>query len=566
MKWNSNLLKVIATVIILLSIICNALVNLYIFKTNNSDWLFSVIFQPFKEMQYGYWLAKRWFVPAVAIITLIIWVTEKGRGINYVRANLKYMIFVATALVAVRILSYTHWFYMDDFKFLGNFLRPPTNDIQYISCCGDGFPAQWMMYLVMRWFRTNFYLYNTLGLITIFAISQALFVISSMVQKSKIVSLLVALFFVTTPTYFHATTAMVDYIGDTFSLFLFTISIYFIFKKTYLRSLIFAAAALEFGLSRTHFIALPLIALTTTIGGNSKIKKIAYIGALILVSLQYFVVLGGREAGEYNSTSFYLDITNIKLSTNLAAHTILPFPILKAIGLLFRTISTSTVFSPAIGAILLIIISALVLQNFVTKRWQIFCLSLLGSLIIFGSLVFPPMFGVRVDRNLAGFTRELVANVTPLPSTGYGLFPAFGISIILLAYLASFRKALLFRLIVLGIIIFNGVSFVYSDFMWSKIHVKYDKVVNSTLKQFVPIDGETRVILLDPSASVIRRSIQNFITIYRPWENIILVDEEMEFTRAIQTYTPSENHIYKLTYDGYGNKITLMSSVISPSK
>lgn len=531
-------------ILVFLSILINSIINVFLFSgstvnTDNSV-LLEKIFWPFQNIRYGYWLAKRWFLPFIALSTLIPWYLEQNRGLNFIKSNKKYITLIFVFLFVARILSFTHWFYLDDFRFLGNFLQQ-TSDIQNIPCCGEGYPAQWIMYLVMRWFGTNFYFYNALGLITYFLIGICIFAIGNKIQNNKFVSLLSALFFVTTPTYFHATIAMVDHTGDSFSLLLFSISLYFLLKKSISRCLIFAAAALEFGLSRTHFIALPLIFTSLIHRNNLGMKNVfIIIVSLFLISLPYYPILAVREANEYNASTFFLNSKNILISANAVSHALVPFQFLKVVGNMFTQFPNNEYLSPLIGIGLITLLIILSL-----KSPKIF---LVGGAIIIGSLTFPPMFGVRTDRNMTGFTKELTSSLTPLPSTGYGLFPALGLTVILIGLLRLTKNRQIFGRLLAFVIIFNTLSFIYFDQMWNEIHVNKDKAVIETITTNIPTNGVSKAMFLDPSAYVVRRNILTTLLIYRPNENIVVVDDAKD--PALK-----DRETYFTTYDGLSNKL-----------
>lgn len=530
-------------ILVFLSILVNSIINIFLFSgstvnTNNSV-LLEKIFWPFQNVRYGYWLAKRWFLPVIAVFTLISWLFEQNRLFSFIKSNKRYILLIFIFLFVARVLSFSHWFYLDDFRFLGNFLQQ-TTDIQNIPCCGEGYPAQWMMYLVMRWFGTNFYFYNALGLITYFLIGVCIFAIGNKIQNNKFISLLSALFFVTTPTYFHATIAMVDHTGDSFSLLLFSISLYFLLTKSISRCLIFAAAALEFGLSRTHFIALPLIFTSLIHRNNFGMKNVfIIIVSLFLISLPYYPILAVREANEYNASTFFLNSNNILISANAVSHALVPFQFLKVVGNMFAPFQNNEYLSPLIGIGLITLLIILSL-----KSPKIF---LVGGAIIIGSLTFPPMFGVRTDRNTTGFTKELTSSLAPLPSTGYGLFPAFGLAILLIS-LSRFTNHKTFGKILSIIILFNTLSFIYFDQMWNEIHVNKDKAVIETITTNIPTNGVSKAMFLDPSAYVVRRNILTTLLIYRPNENIIVVDDAKD--SALK-----DREIYFTTYDGLSNKL-----------
>lgn len=515
-------------------------------------------FWPFSEVRYGYWLAKKWFLVVLALSSLMWWMFDRGRARKFLRDN-PYVWSLFPILLITRFLSFSHWFYLDDFRFLTTYLATPSQ-IQEVPCCGEGYPAQWMMYLVMRWFEINFYLYNLLGLLTIFCVSTVIYVIGLKVQKLKVIAFLSALFFITTPTYFHTTTAMVDYTGDSFALLLFALSIYFTLSNSLSRSILFAAAALEFGLSRTYFIGLPLILAILLIKKGDLRSKLKAAALFILISVPYYPLLSGREANEINAFTFFFNIKNLLISLNAVTHALVPFTLLKGVGVLFVKFSNSIYLSPVIGACLTLCLLLLPLWLFLKERATAFRLTLLASVIILVSLALPPMFGVRTDRNPSGFTKELINTPTPLPSTGYGLFPALGLVLVLLG-ISTTIKPRVFRQIIIPIILFNGFTFAYADYKWYQVHAVQEGVVNLALSGLLPNNGEPKVILLAHKAGYIRRNVENFITIYRPSENIILVDTIDGLTEAQAINHISVDHIYFITYDGNLKRVINLTDI-----
>lgn len=533
-------------ILVSISILFNSIINVLLFRgstvnTNNIS-LLEKIFWPLNNVRYGYWLAKRWFLPVIAISTLIPWLFEQNRLLTFIKNNKRYIFLIFVFLFVARILSFSHWFYLDDFRFLGNFLQQ-TSDIQNIPCCGEGYPAQWMIYLVMRWFGTNFYLYNALGLVTYFLIGVCIFAIGNKIQNNKFVSLLSALFFVTTPTYFHATIAMVDHTGDSFSLLLFSISLFFLLNKSISRCLIFAAASLEFGLSRTHFIALPLVIAALIYKNSLGIKNIiVIIISLILISLPYYPVLAVREAGEYNAKTFFFNVNNVLISTNAISHALIPFQILKTVGFTLTKFSSTPYLSPAIGSLILLFLLIAIIKS--PKTF------ILGGSIIVASLIFPPMFGVRTDRQISSFTRELQTLLAPSPATGYGLFPAFGLAILLVANTELLKNKYIKQFFILLILI-NCLSFIYADHKWTTIHVAKDKEAITVIRSSLSSNNFPKGIILDPSANVIRRNISTAIEIYKPGKDIIITDN-------INDPTLKNREKYYITYDGINNKVSVI--------
>ncbi len=558
--------KIIIWVIVLSSIALNIFAIFLLYPNtypsgSNSGWLL----WPFRNVRYGYYLARRLFLAVIAFGILVYWLIGQKKLLKFIKENSKYLIILLLTLVVVRLFSFGNWFYLDDYRFLSDAFTETTN-LQGIPCCGEGYPAMGIMYLVMRWFGTNFTLYNALGLAFLYLTAIVIFLISEKIQKDKTISLLASLFFVTLPTYFHMTLAMQEFTGDTFSMLLFATSVLLLLHNFIPGSLIFAAAALEFGLSRTHIIGLPLILLFWFfVFGKNKITKnkrrfLITPLAFFLISVVYYPMLSGRTgAHKAPLLQFFTNPDNLLILLNMIPHITLPYlilhPLVYALDWLFYE---NVYISPILGIAILTFLALSAFYFFLKKRGVTWKLITVGLSIIFLSVIFPPAFGVRVINQIKHFTEYIITSREPMSSTGYGMFPALGLVLIFLAYSKVIKRGK-FKKLAIALIIINSISTIQSYRMWNIKFGTRQRTANKQLLEILPNNDKTKLILVADPTSTFQHEIRRFLMVYIPASELIIADTPEEFIEIVDENNLPLDQIHLIKFRNETLKATDLS-------
>lgn len=512
------------------------------------EWLFF----PLDNVRYGHYLAKKLYLPIIAFILLFIWVIKRVRILQLLRENLFQVIFILSALFVSRFYTFQHWFFLDDYRFLGfKYVYVPTGDIQYVPCCGDLYTVQALMMLVMKLFGNNFYPYNLLGLIIYFFIGIFIYLICLKLQKSKQVALLLSLFFITVPTYFYATLAMVDFIGDSFTLLLFVISLYFLITKYYAHALIFTLASLEFGLSRSHIIPVPFILTAFFFATPKERKKVLAMSLLLIISiLPYFPLIIGRSGGnELKLVNYLFNPEYLTYLFNMLTHVIFPFRVLGPIISLLNSLYASNYLAPFLGLITLISLIYFAVLTHIKKCYKTSKLIIIGISLILLSVVFPPIAGVRNDARIVDYTKDTILAYMPSVTTGYGLFPALGIVLILIGISLIIKNLSIFKKALIVLTIIDSLSFISADYNWYKL-ISYKQInISEGLNSVLSRDGKVKLILLTKKGQTVWNDILRFRDIYGPVEKMILFENQEAWEKYNKLNHPSIKQIYLFSYN-----------------
>lgn len=509
-------------------------------------WLF---FPLLDKIQYGYYLAKKFYLPVIAFVILLFWITKRVRIFRFLKKNLFQVIFILSALFFSRFYSFQHWFFLDDYRFLGNYM-PPNGDLQYVRCCGDLYTTQGMIMLVWGWFRYNFHFYNLLGLVIYFFIGITIYLICLKLQKSKQIALLLSLFFVTAPTYFYATLAMVDFLGDGFTLLLFVISFYFLLSKSYAYAFIFTLASLEFGLSRSHIIPVPFILTAFLFAVPKERKKILAMSLLLIISiLPYFPLIILRSGGDESKLVNYLfNLEYLTYLFNMLTHVIFPYIYLKVIISILNAIYASNYLAPMLGIITLISLIFFAFLTHIKKYYKTSKLIIIGTLLILLSVVFPPIVGVRNDSRTMDYTKNTMLAPFPSPMTGYGLFPALGL-VLILTGVSLVKKSSKVKKVLVVLIITNSLSLISSDYNWHKLTSYRQKNINRELNSILPRDGKAKMILLTKKGKDVKHDIERFNYVFRPTEQLILFESLEEWEKYKNLNPPNIERVYLFSFN-----------------
>lgn len=530
--------------IVITAILLNFYVTITLFRDGVTYDLHNILhwlFWPFDNIRYGNYLAKRFFLTGIAFAILIFQTIKNKKVTSLLHQNILFLFIMFLVLLITHIFSFGHWFYLDDYTFLAHWFTR-IKDLQIIPCCAEGYPAMGIMYLVMRWFGNNFYLYNTLSLVILYLIGIVLFMIANKIQKNRIVSLFASLFFLTLPTYFHMTMAMQEFTGDGFSLLLFVTSVYLLLSDYLPEALIFAAAALEFGLSRTYFISLPLLYISRFMNRDKW-------GILfVLISFPYIPVLGTRAfahgvnvVSSFSRSRYFMGIGNIIPQITI------PYEIIRPLFLILNWFLDKFIYLTSfMGLLIILLLGLIALISYLKRKIAASKLFILGILIIFSSALFPPLFGVRIDV-IEKSVQNIVNSPTPTQSTAYGLFPGIGLFFIFLSFSLITKKSMFLKISLL-LIIFNSLTVMKSDIVWNNDISNRQRTINNFLTKILPKDGKTKIIYI-PKGGYIKRSVTNFLSTTLPDENVLIADDVVESENLFKTYNVTPDHLFELKYD-----------------
>jgi len=513
-------------------------------KTNVLNHLFQWLLSPFDNIRYGHYLAQKWFLVIIAFTVFIWWLKNKKISFKKtIKKNLLPIGIIAIVTLITHFANYKGWFWIDDFRIMSQYFGPPI-DPQIIPCCTTGYYPLGIIYLVIRWFGTNFTLYNTLGTLMIFLVGTAIYFLFNRIQKNKLLSLFLALFFVTVPTYFLASWEMIEWMGDTFSLLLCIISIYLLFSEFWPGVLIFAAAAMEFGLARTHYITLPLtlIAIFFVAKNKSWNKNfIIKLGILCSLPLIYMPVFLNRN-----------DIPHAKSSLAIIAGSIvgvtIPHEIINPIAKLLTTLKVTNIYIvPFIGFSVVLILIITTTLFFFRKKVLSAKLLLIGLSITISSFIFQTIFGTQVNRNVNKML-EYFTHPLPYTTTLYGIMPTFGLVFIV----AGFGLAMcfnLFKKLIIIFIILNALTFIRSHLIWNKSFGYPHRKINSQLLITLPSDNLEKYIYVPMQSSTLFNIIRDFRDTFRAQEKYNSVNAPQAFIDLIAKNKPKPNQIYFMVSD-----------------
>lgn len=506
---------------------------------------------PFLEnIRYSDFLVQKWFLVAVAFSVFTIWVLMNRENTIYaLRKNIIYILIIAIVTLGVHWLSFERWFEFDDYRLIGHH-RAVTDTPQYntMGALNNPYYGYAFAYLVVRWFDATFELYNGLGLSILFLIGIVIFAIGNKIQKNKLVSLSAALFFVTSPTYFRQILQMHEFLGDSFPLLLFTTSTFFAISRFYAESVIFAASALEFGLSREHFIGVPLFLIVLFFAKKeaSFAKRFLIASIFPLISLLYLPVLRSYPPQIISKTNL---IDNWPQLVRIA-DTIFGVSIPHLIAYVLNYISIFLQFpylSPLFGAAIVMIVSLTVIVQFLKKKFLVAKLLIIGLSISVGAVFFPTLMGIRLEHNLSALSNQY-RDFIPSSPTSYGLPSAFGLAILIIALNLMVRPRL-FAIIVITLIFINSLSVYLADREWIRQVAFPQRVINKELADIIPYDGKVKIVYTPYPSEILSRHVSYFYQLYRIKDRIYEMNDAGELIKLIDKHKPNKESVFLLTYN-----------------
>lgn len=523
--------------------------------------VFQVLLSPLDNVRYGHQIARKLFLVVIAFLVFGYWLSKQKKSFTLIKINFKYIIFIGLFLFLSRILTFDFWFYNDDIRFFQFHAFAPTqlNYNPQASWGPIGFHPIAIFLLVLRWFGTNYALYNTLGLFFYFLGGVAIFALLEKIQKNKFVSVTGALFFLTTPTYFQGRLLIGEIINSPFSLLLVILSILLLLYKFIPGALIFAAAALEYGVAKTYFIALPLTLFAIFFVNPGKNiftsffqnkKAIVFSGVLFFLSLIYKSAF--LQAPSSSGKTF--DLNELFVFGDVMLATTVPYGISYPLVHLLNLILNGWLYITSLLGFLVIIGFALAgVITYFKKQTLSAKLIVIGLSIIVPTVAIGSYMGVRVDHNILKLVQYHITNQIPSGATGYGFFPAFGLTLILVGLNIAINKKS-FKVFVCLFILFNTIISISSDYKWRKspyslVQRKYDE----QLEKILPRDGIDKYIYMPSAQRQFFEGVRTFGGVYQGDQGFFIFSGSKDFAQALKETKGKNVHIYFLSSEGEPN-------------
>lgn len=524
----------------------------YAFSTNFNlaDHPFYGIFlDPFDNIRYGHYIAKKLFLVAVAFLVLGYWTATQKNIIRAIRSNIKYIVFIGLTLFLSRILTFGFWFYNDDTRLFHYHLFAPTQpDFNVQGMWGPiGSHPFALLVLVIRWFGTNYTLYNALGLLFYFLAGIAIFALVNKLQKSKFVSFIASVFLLTTPTYFQGRLLIGEVINSPFVLLLVILSLYMVLQRFIPGALIFAAAALEYGVAKTYFIALPLTLFAVFFASLRKKILIFFVAAIFLISLVYLPAFGQApsSAGKTLTLDQLFVFGDVLMSVTLPHG--LSYPLVHLLSLL---LNGWIYITASLGFLIIGVIAAIAFISKLRGKTLSAKLIIIGLSIILPTTTIASFMGVRVEHNVAKLVEYHNRVPTPSGATGYGIFPALGLTLILVGLSQLIRRQTFAKFAIFLILLDIVTSFSY-DYKWLQSDYSYpQRRYDDQLQKILPKDGIDKYIYVPSKQRPLYQSVITFGSIFQGDQGIYTFDNNVDFVQKIKEDKAQKDHIYFLITSG----------------
>ncbi|MFH1827140.1 MAG: hypothetical protein ABH812_01745 [bacterium] len=554
-----NLIWLLVIVPIILSII-GTKYELAGFNIKN-HFLWGPLLSLFDNIRYGHYIVRKFFLVIIAFSVFIYWLKKQNNVFSFFQSNFKYLAIIGLTLILSRVLTFNFWFYNDDTRFFSWQIYAPTlpnYNPQAHWGPYQSYPIAFFL-LLISWFKTNYALYNILGIFFYFLAGTAIFALGNVIQKNKFVSLMAAIFFLTTPTNFQGRLLVGEIVGAPFTVLLILLSFYLLLRKFVPGALIFAAAALEFGVAKTYIMALPLtlfsifFVFNRSIKNNVKIsKKSLYflIISVIAISLVYLntflgVVPKSRlfDVGIFGKLIIFGDVL-LAVTTPL----ILTQPLVKLLNfLLHNWIYLTTV----LGFIVALVFSLIGLIAFLKKKFLATKLIFIGLSIILPTALISSLMGVRIDHNIQKLVEYVINTPIPTGATGYGILPALGLSIILISIGTLFNNKT-FKVLAISLILINIVSSYIYDFRWARSPYGYpQRRFNVQLQKSLSRDGTKKYIFVPASQQPLFQGINTFADVFQGDQVYYRENDPDTFVATLKKENPPADYIYFFVTSGH---------------
>lgn len=516
------------------------------------------------NIQYGNYLIQKWFLVIVGFLILLGWVIKNEGFWRKFRKLLPYFLIIALITFLAHWFSFYRWFDFDDYRLIGhhNFVVGTDNQNQMgMSSTHYGIA---LPYLVVRWFGTNFEAYNALGLFVYSLSGIIIFLIANKIQKNKAISLITALFFVTSPTYYRQTLMMQEVLADGFSFFLFSLAVWTLISGYYKSSIILTASALEFGFARTHFIAIPLI-LTGLLFSpkETKEQKLGLSFNIILfpvLTLLYLPLMRSHPPDVIDYTNLLNNWKQVVRFTDTFFGVTVPHGFVYPLIIFIKRLTAYPYISPLLGSLLILALGIFSIWLFIKRKVLAAKLIGVGLISVVAGSVMPTLSGIRLVHDLKALTMQYI-DVFPAAPTSYGVMSAFGLVLIVLGFsqIISFAN---FKKILIIIIIIDVLTLMKADTEWTKQYSFPVRASNPQLGEIIPADGKVKVIYTAPPGSVLSRYVSFFYQLYRIKEPLYIQNDPGEFIKLLDKYKPDPTGVFLLTQDNTTYKIHNYSDLV----
>lgn len=504
------------------------------------------------DIRYSDYLMQKWFFPIVAFLMLAWWLRKQRSILKLFKVNIKYFLAIAVVLLITHFLSFQRWFEFDDYRLIGHHIAVSgTQNYNSMGAVNNPYYGYAFAYTVVSFFERNFVLYNGLGLSILFLIGTVIFLVANKFQTNKVISLIAALVFVTTPTYFRHILQMHEFLGDSFPLLLFVVSVFLLLSKFYAGSIIFAAAALEFGLSREHFIALPLLLTAFLFLKKNKENAKEWTLALLsfpLISLLYLPVFYTYKPQVISSGGLMNIFNQVLRIIDTFFGVVVPhwltYPVMFTSNFLFPGFLYT---SYILGTMLIFSILYLVIRLYRKKKFFEAKIIFVGLVISGASVVFPTFSGIRLVSDTRFNISQYIGELTAAP-TSYGLPAAFGLSIMVLGIGLVLKKKIFY--VVVSIFIFlNSLSVIKADSQWTKQFSLPQKISNEQLLKIIPESEDGKIIYIGDGANILVRHVSYFYQLYRIKDPFYFTNDPGELLKLLGMYKPETEDLFSLSQD-----------------
>ena len=550
--------------IVVPSIILNLVATNYLLTTNLNlidHPFFGLFLAPFDQVRYGHYIARKLFLVTIAFLVFGYWLLGQKGVLKAVRDNIKYVVIIGFVLFVTRILTYGFWFYNDDLRFFHYHLFAPTQPLYNPQAMWGpvGLHPIAIFTLVLSWFGTNYTLYNSLGLFLYFLAGCALFVLISKLQKSKFISLTSTLFLLTTPTYFQGRLLIGEIINSPFILLLVLLTIYMLLRKFLPGALIFFAASLEYGVAKSYFLALPLTLLVAFFLWPKKRNKSAtrqklglamFVIAIWSISAVYFpAFFRAPSFGNLGLTSIVelikLDqifvFGDVLMSVNLSY--VITYPLIHLLSLIFNGWIYITV---VLGFLIIACFSVTAVLSYIHDKKFSAKLIVTALSIIVPTATIASFMGVRIDHNVQKLVTYSNNGNVPSGATGYGIFPALGLVLILVA-LGQITKKKIYSILVVILLLLNIVGSVAADYKWYKSAYGFpQRRYNDQLQGILLRDGMKKYVFVSSQQRLFFEGVRTFSSVFQGDQGVYVFMSEEDFTEALKENFANKEQIYFL--------------------
>ncbi len=511
------------------------------------------------NIHYGRYIFKRAFLVLIAICFLIYWLRPLRSFVKQIKRHILPITVILVCLLLAHFLSFGMWFGAGDSRAFPEIME----GLQYIE--NPYYPLM-PYYLAMNFFGHNYVAYLSFGLFAYLLSGVSIFWLLNRLQTNKTISLLSSLYFVTTPNYFQAFYNMTEFIGDGFSLLLFIISMHLLVRRFYAGAVIFAAAAFELGISRTNFIFAPL--LMTGLLFTLDLKRINWHQIVAFVAFPILFIIS-KWTVDYTA---YNGFDNPLIHHTVREYILMFFTMIFAMSIphefiniflsIFKLLLGDSLYAaPLIGVLILIflmgIFTFLYKKNILSAK-----ILLLGIVILTGAAVAPTIFSLQRLMQEIGKLTSQFSDIFPSSYTIYGIFPSFGVSVVIAGITLSFkskriRNVILYILLPV-VLIANSVSSLHAEALAIKYYANPQKKINEQLKNLLPADGKQKIVFV-PTPDLNNRNIYGGIIGYKsfflPADRVTQVYDLSSFMQAVKTSSVSASQIYFFVHSINTDKI-----------